>query len=387
MKNARFLIGPLAERAGLVVLALLLVLAVSAVLAVAAQQEDADSSAAGKQRILRRVADEWIKVGTEQYKRGYYGASKKSFLRARDYQEYLTADEREKLNGLLEKTDTAIIERKRIVEEIQKGRELAEQDQLMEAKTHLEGVQGNEFLTKEEQKLIADELKQVTRQLDERRSKVAELYDRSVQLYRAGEMDAARDGFLKIVREPDLWGFAAPQGETAGDYLVKIDNILVERLESSSPVEREPADKRPRVGVIDIRGKLPKIVDSPAQDTRPRLRIAQKPDKLPRGAGIDVGWAKLPEQATGESGYSQAENRRRNILRSYTRAVVNDAIVKAQNYREKGEFDRAKKVLEKAKGTVNKNRPELGDNIFEQYSRLLEQRVEEIVREQRKTAR
>jgi tetratricopeptide (TPR) repeat protein len=333
------------------------------------------------------VADEWMQVGVEQYERGYYEQSKKSFLKAQDYQKYLTADEREKLNGLLQETDTAIIERKRIVEEIQKGHESVEQGQLIEAKTHLEGIQGNEFLTKEERKVTTEDLKKVTHQLNERKREIAGLYDRSVQLYRAGEMEAAREGFLKIAREPSLWGFAAPQGETAEDYLVKIDNILVKRLESSGPVEPEAGDKRPRAGVVDIRGKLPKIAAKSAQDTKPQLRITQESNNLPGSAGIDVGRVKSPEPKNNEGGYTESESRRRNILRSYTRAVVNDAIAKAQNYREKGEFDKAKKSLEKAKTTVNENRAELGDNIFEQYSRLLEQRAEEIVREQSKTAR
>jgi len=368
LKSAKFLIGSLAERPVPVILASILLLAVSSILAVASSQEQDDSSAADKQKILRRVGGEWIKVGAEQYKRGYYEASKQSFLKAQDYQEYMTADEREKLNGLLEKTDTAIIERKRILEGVQKANELIEQNRLIEARVHLERIQDNEFLAGEERKLIAEELEKVVHQLDGRKREIAELYDHSVGLYRAGEMEAARKGFLKIVkiaREPNLWGFVAPQGETAEDYLVKIDNILVERLESSVSVEKTMG-----TGVVDIRGRLPKIAAKPA-----------------RGARIDVGRAKSPEPTTDESSYTQTDNRRRNILRSYTRAVVNDAVAKAQNYREKGEFDRAKKIIEKAKGTVNKNRLELGASIFEQYSRLLERRVEEIIREQGKAAR
>ena len=372
MDKAKFLIAPLAVGRAPVIAASILLLTVSSILAAAPQQQD-DSSAAGKQKILRRVGNEWIKVGAEQYKRGYYEQSKKSFLKAQDYQEYMTADEREKLNGLLEKTDTAIIERKRILEGVQKASELVEQDRLIEARTQLEGIEGNEFLAGEERKLIAEELEKVVHQLDGRKRGIAELYDHSVGLYRAGRMEAAREGFLKIARKPDLSGFVAPQGETAEDYLVKIDNILVGRLESSVSVE-----KTPQAGIMEIRGKLPKIADKPMRDAKPQLQMAQKPDKLPRGARIDVGRARSPEPTTDESSYTQTDNRRRNILRSYTRAVVNDAIAKAQNYRKKGEFDRAKKVLEKAKGTVNKNRLELGASIFEQYSRLLEQLIDEI---------
>ncbi len=371
LKKARFLTGLLAERAGPVILALILLLAVSSILAAAPQEQQDDSPAAGKQRILQRVAGEWVQVGAEQYKRGYYGTSKKSFLKAQDYQEYLTADEREKLDELLERTDAAIIGRKRILEGIQKANELIEQGQLIESRAQLEGVQGNEFLTGEERELITEELEKVIQQLDERKRGIAELYDRSVGFYHTGQMEAARKGFLKISRKPDLSGFVAPEGETAEDYLVKIDNILVERLKFSALV-----GKTPQAGIVDIRGKLPKIAAKSAHDPKSRLRMVPKPDKPARGGRMGVARPRPPEPTTDKSGHSKAENRRRSILRSYTRAVVNDAIAKAQNYRKKGEFDRAKKVLEKAKGTVNKNRVYFGDSIVEQYSRHLEQQIE-----------
>ena len=191
----------------------------------------------------------------------------------------------------------------------------------------------------------------------------------------AGEVYEVR---LRVVNEGNSQTKIKLETKGNPDYLVKIDNILVKRLESSAPVE---------TGVVDVRGRLPKITDTPAQDTRPRLRIPPQPDKPARGARIDAGRIKSPEPTTDESGYTQTDNRRRNILRSYTRAVVNDAIAKAQNYRQKGEFDKAKKALEKAKGTVNENRLYLGASIFERYSRFLEQLIEEIVREQSDAAR
>src|SRR4030042_2382941 len=71
-----------------------------------------------KGKVVRQVAQRWVEVGAEQYKRGYFKAAKQSFLRAQDYQEYLTADEREKLNSLLEKTHKGILEREYILEAI-----------------------------------------------------------------------------------------------------------------------------------------------------------------------------------------------------------------------------------------------------------------------------
>jgi general secretion pathway protein D len=55
-----------------------------------------------KQKVVRRVAQDWIRIGTEQYKRGYYGAAEQSFLRAQQYAEYLAAGERRKLDQWLD---------------------------------------------------------------------------------------------------------------------------------------------------------------------------------------------------------------------------------------------------------------------------------------------
>ena len=74
--------------------------------------------------------------------------AEQSFLRARDYQDYLTTAEREKLNELLEKAHLAVLEKTRILEHIQKADELVKQGELIKAKAHLERVENNKSLTK-----------------------------------------------------------------------------------------------------------------------------------------------------------------------------------------------------------------------------------------------
>ncbi len=56
-----------------------------------------------KQQVVQQVAQRWIQVGTEQYRKGFFKAAEQSFLRAQDYQEYLSVAEREKINELLTK--------------------------------------------------------------------------------------------------------------------------------------------------------------------------------------------------------------------------------------------------------------------------------------------
>ena len=73
----------------------------------------ADAPNAGKgdkDKVVRQIVDNWIQIGTEQYKRGFYAAAEKSFMRAKDYEESLTAEERTKLNESLQMAHKAAVE-------------------------------------------------------------------------------------------------------------------------------------------------------------------------------------------------------------------------------------------------------------------------------------
>ena len=319
-----------------------------------------------KQEVIQRVAQDWILVGIEQSRRGFYEHAEKSFLQAYEYREYLTGAEREKLNELLQRTHRTVLERKHILETIRTTDELVEQGQLVSAKAHLEKIRGSEFLTKEERKLIVENLKKIDIQLDEQKEKwklitagpkkkvdappsgqeseIAEIYRRSVEFYLAGEFEKARDGFAKI------------------------DNILARNVKLSAPTEAKPVGDTLDATIAAIRDELLDVGGEPAEKAEPQ--IVQEPNKLSA-----VG---APEPITSEIDSTEVANRRRNILRSYTRAVFNDAVAKAQNYISKGEFDRAKESVERAEQTVNKNRLYLGNSLFRQYSSELRQLAEKI---------
>jgi len=343
--KARFLIKPLASKHLSVILASVLLLAVPIVSGPQVAWSQAEGT--DKEKVVRQVAQYWIQVGAEQYKRGFFKASEQSFIQAQEYQEYLTVAEREKLKALLEKTRVAAVERGRILGMIQTADELVERGQLIRARAHFEKVQGNEFLTKEQRKLIAKKLEKVDNRLEEQREEIAKLYSRSVKLYHAGQLEAAREGFIQVARSGLLTG---PAGKTAEDYLLEIDSILMQRVEPSLSTEIEPGEKPSETGGAAI---WDSGADKSALGTL-------EPDK---------------------SGRIEVTNRRSSILRSYTRAVVSDAIAKAQDYLSQGEFDKAKETVVKAEQAVNKNRLHLGEELFRQYSSELKQLTEKIVKE------
>jgi type II secretory pathway component GspD/PulD (secretin) len=419
LDKIRFLIESSGRKPLLVILVSLLLLTTALSEVTPSQPGEAD-----KEKIVRQVAQRWIQIGAEQYKRGYFKAAKQSFLRAQDYQEYLTADEREKLTAILEKTHAGILEREYILEAIRTADGLVKQGELIKAKTHLEEIKDSEFLTKAEQELITKGLEKLDQQSGEQKKEITELYNRSVEFYNAGQLEKAREGFVKVATRSDL--VAAPPGETAEDYLMKIDDVLAQKAEPSAPTEAEPEDtvgatiaaiarellgvgaepneaaeqqvvQEPNEQQVVQEPNEQQVVQEPneqqvVQEPNEQQvvqepneqQVVQEPNELGVAAAPE---GETPEPVAAEGTYIEVINRKRNIRRSHTRAVVNDAVTKVQNYISQDEFDKAKEEVERAGRIVNEYQLDLGDELFTQHSGELKQLAEKISQEQDKRAR
>lgn len=282
-----------------------------------------------KQAIVRQVAQDWIKAGTEQYERGFYKAAEQSLLRAQDYEDYLTNDEREKLTQLLEKTRTATLERERILGEIRTANELAKQGKALEAKEHLENVKDSKFLTKEEQQLITKSLDMINRQL----------------------------------------GTTEP-----------VEPVVA--IEAKEEVKEEPKEIKQPPAKTTTKDVEDELLGAEAKTT------AIEEAKEPVATGVAETPAAEPEvgKAPAEEGsYIETINRRRNVIRSHTSALVSDTIAKAETYVSKGDFDGAKEAVARAERTVNENQLHLGEDVFNEYAGQLELLREKIVEAQKES--
>ncbi|MGA1980721.1 MAG: hypothetical protein ABSG99_09225 [Sedimentisphaerales bacterium] len=389
MDKIRFLIESFSRRPLLVILVSLLFLTTALAEVSPSQPGEAD-----KEKIVRQVAQKWIEVGAEQYKRGYFKAAKQSFLRAQDYQEYLTAAEREQLTALLENTHKGILEREYILEAIRTADELVKQGELIKAKASLEGIKDSEFLTEAERELITQGLKKLDNQLDGQKKEITDLYSRSVEFYKAGEFEKAREGFVKVAASKLV---AAPPGETAEDYLLKIDNVLAQKAGPSAPTEAQPEDALGTTIAAIARellggkaepnrataGLAPtsEVAEQPVVQEPNEQQVIQEPN-VPVVAAVPE--AEAPEPTAEQDSYIKSQVIKRNIRRSHTRAVVNDAVAKVQDYISKDEFDKAKEEVERAERIVNEYQMDLGDDLFRQHSGELKQLAEKIVQEQDK---
>jgi tetratricopeptide (TPR) repeat protein len=356
-----------------------------AVLTVVASSQTTNNE---RRELYRQLAQKWILSGVEQYSKGDYEQAEKSLIHAQEYQEYLTVTERNQLSEVLEKTRTANLERKRVAEVYQRVAELIKQDMLELAKAKLEEVRDSLSLAKDEKERITEAIGQIDNQIKAKaqsqeaeatakaedrvpltkeepvettigpektipatkytKQEIADLYYRSVGLYRTGQLKKAREGFVTVANSGLI---PASMVNTINGYVREIDKTLV--IKDMKKIATPKARIQPRT-------------------TRPSYAVPEV------SATSKVATPEYAEPVTSEGPYIEVINRKRNIMRSHTMAVVNDAVAKAESYVKEGKFDKAKEVVATAELTVNQNEMELGDELFKQYSGVLKKLSEDI---------
>ena len=363
---------------GLTIPAIIILLTSIVCLSAAQEGENPEKD---KAAVLRGEANNWIAAGLTQFNRGLYRQAEESFLAAEEYQEYLTAGEKIKLKEHLAKTRQALVERKTVLDHLQKARELLNSGKPIEARADYEKVRNSAYLTEQERSQIAGELKNVDAAFDSRRTEITQLYNRSVALYRAGELEKAREGFAVVAKSGVL---VAPVGQTAEDYLVAIDNILLARFKRQSyPVPPPEAVKPP---VIEAPLQRPEPTPVPSDlNQQPVVREQEIPKPIQtieeQVKEVEVAAETTPEKK-GEK--ASLEDAREKIIRSYTKAIVDDTEAKVEQLLKKDEFDKALNAVRSATEVVSENRPIIGDGDFVQYATRLKKLADKILEARKK---
>ena len=140
-----------------------------------------ENGGADRQEVFRRIVQSYIQTGQEEYNKGYYEQAQKTFLMAQGYQEYLTDAGRQQLATLLENSQTAIAERKRALAAFETVNNLIKEDRLAEAKTQLQILRDNQFLSKENRAQITEVLRQIDVQIIEDKVYAEKARDRRQQ--------------------------------------------------------------------------------------------------------------------------------------------------------------------------------------------------------------
>jgi hypothetical protein len=341
-----------------------------------------------KTAVSRETAQDWMQVGISQSKKGLYGQAEKSFLAAQEYQEYLTVGEQKQLEQYLAEAHQAVVERQPVLEHIKMARELLSQGQPVKARAHYEKVRKSPYLTEQERKQIDREIKNVDDSSDKQRKEITEIYNRSVQLYRAGEIEKARNGFVEVAKYGML---VVPKGQTAEDYLIQIDSILTASFKAMpdanvplpsvtpQPAKEEPKTKNagqsalPEGEVVLLKSGPDK---PPVKKQTAEVAAAAEPPAQTETSSADAQKV-IPESKVETASDGDAKVK---IVRTYTMAVVEDAAAKVEYHIERGELDKAVSAVRTATQTIKENRSLIGDELFAQYSVRLKQLADKIVK-------
>jgi len=341
-----------------------------------------------RQVASRRIVQIFVEAGKEQCNKGSFERAVELFQDAQKYQEYLTVAGREELRAHLEKSRAAAAKRKLALEKFQTADQLIKQNRLIDAKAHLESIRSNEFLNKDEQTQITAVLKQIELQITDKASpqitaekldeiteeirkpgeqqdgqiqNIVDLYRTTMNYYRAGQLEKAREGFVKVAASGLI---PPPMKKTIEGYLAEIDKRAPQKTEKK-PVREK---KTEMVAVIE-----PKVFNFESTESEViELKTAQ-----PQATAT-----KVASPVTGEGTYIEQITKQRNILRTYTGTVVNNAVTKANNLMNEGKFDKAKQEIESAEFIVNENQIHLGDALFKEYSSKLKALTETITEKQ-----
>ena len=270
MSKPSFLTELFGRRSLSVVLGLMLLLVITASQVAPSQEKEVD-----RREAIRRIVQTYIQTGEAEYAKGFFDESVKTFQMADRHKEDLTEAVREQLSELLDKSQIASLNRKRALETFRAVNELIKQDQLLEAKTSLEKIKDNKFLTQEERGQISEVFRQIDIQvlsdkakvekvkasakksdsivsevkqpvvgLDEQKKEVMALFYRSVGFYNTGEFEKAREGLVKIASS----NLVPPSMKKAVEtYLTEINKVLPERAVSGQAKPVAVAVAKPEV--------------------------------------------------------------------------------------------------------------------------------------------
>jgi len=347
-----------------------------------------------KTGVLRQVGLEWIEVGMVQQERRLYSQAERSFLTAKEYEQYLTADELSRLNERLQKAHRCAVAKEQVLEQLRTAEELVRKGQPIKARAHFEEIRNSEYLSKRQRVSITEQLKDIDRTFDRRQAEITALYNRSVEYYRAGQMEKAREGFLAVSKYGLL---VVPAGHRPEDYLAAIDNVLMSRLSRLEPSVPAPTNRfepvfggtgRQSVEAADTSaagGAGGAAGRSEKRNTKYALE-AKSPagtfgqDKNPNPTKSEaISVAAPPEQYEIRNTKYEI---RANIIHGYTKAVLTDTASKVSKHLTNKEYNQAMEAVKRARTLVRRNRSWLGEELYEQYIGWLGQLSEKILSEQ-----
>jgi len=323
--------------------------------AIAGDFQDYEVGAIGKRESINSMADELLAVGIIQYDNALFDSAEASLLKAQRLKKYLDGGQTAKLNKYLRLAAVSKVKREIVVKHIKEADERVQEGKLIRAKAHLRAIDGSDLLTVRERKLVNESLDKVNKWLKEQTGQIRSTYKESVKLYKQGQMENARKGFMTVSRSGLI---SLADGKTAEDYIHQIDMLIGKSTGPSVLTDMELF-----------------AIDKGPEDITSQARLLGNKAEVRKSLLSDT-------QTRSEENYIQAINKKRSLVQGYVKAVVKDAQLKAVGLKDTGKFYEAQKELDRAKKAMNDNRLYLDDAEFNSYTSSISD-IEKQVKAQR----
>lgn len=301
---------------------------------------------ASEQEAKQQKADSSLKVVEEWIKRGMYTKAQGDLAEVEQaYGSFLTDTQKQKAKSLAGQIQTALAEREKIVTLRKQIDQFIAGGNYAEAKKLLLQIQASPYVNEMEKSVITADLDKVNASLSQQ-----------AQPAEPAQKPAAEP--VEVTEVPAVVEVVEVKAEQPAVEVVEV------KVEEATPVQAEAVE----VTVEQPVAVQPEVVAVPVATEVTKVTAAQPAQPV------------TPAQ---QNSYLQEVIRKQEVQRSYTRAVVADALNKADQAKAKQDFSAARTALRNAFSTLEHNRLLLGDEYGELKKKLTEK--EEVVAADEKT--
>ena len=292
-----------------------------------------------------KVARQFIDVAKVKYEKGLYDSAEKMLLEVQaEYGEVMPADDAKEVSDLIGAIASAKAEIKDIQKSLDDSTSLIQDQKYALAIQELDKIKGSNFISEEQAQLLNQNMDQARSGYKVQQEQTKSLFSESVSCYKKGDYAKALDGF-NSVKATGI--YCSNWGRDCDYYINKCGECL--------------AEAKPQ----------PAIAQAPVQQ---QSQCDAKPDAsfTPCEVVESKSQADVQECASSSS-YVDVLESKRNRQRDYVKAVVNDAVSKAQCNIANEEFAKARQSLSVGYANIEKSKQLLGDNLYSQYKSDLDQ--------------
>jgi type II secretory pathway component GspD/PulD (secretin)/tetratricopeptide (TPR) repeat protein len=344
-----------------------------------------------KQKVVRQVAQGYIQAGEKLYEKGSYEKSERQLLFALDYQQYLTDEELTNVNALLakvqsevdeqekpEQTDTATEEQ--ALEQVENevvvftGDEQNDTDEMIEA----QAPAYTETAPAEEKVIAEDIIVEVPVEIIDETVVVEDISDEAEVIVVAEEVIIVEQADEMPVVEETIIISEEAVTETESEVMVT-EEVTAEIAEDDIVIVYEAQTPNEDDAAVEEEPVLVAVDDTVAEEI---VVIVEEAEDMSTEEAVAIVEAKTeapaPVEEEKENSYISLVNKKRNLVRGHTAAVVNDTIYRANNHLTNKEFDKGIEELAKAKGLVSDNQLFLGPELYQLHTDKLNETNDEL---------